>query len=334
MRIRLLPNKKVYRKQSGKIMQRTRDFDHILWIGLLSIVCAVSLNAIFLHVAGGLLSNLPGWHFAHLANKAPSPLQFRWFSYWLPNVFIERGSDTALTYLAFRTTYLCGALFFIGLIAKYIVREGAAPTVIILAFTLYFATSTQAHFQFAEEPNILVFSAFIWLLIIDANFIFLLAIYLFGALTKDTVGFLIPFYFIYSLRVKGLAYSSVTTCMLSAIFISVYFGLRNYFGTDREYLGGLWQYQENIRYFLVRPDKGIMWALASIVPMAFLALNWNKSPLIVRCFFPSAILFVIGHLLISRIEEFRTYAPLSILLWCGAYAVVSRSRSKTQCIAE
>jgi len=309
-------------------MQRIKNIDQIVWIAFLSIVCSVALNAIFMHVAGGIFSNLPGWHYAHIINKAPSPLQFRWLSYWLPNIFVERGHDTVLTYLAFRTTYLCCALFIIGLVAKAIVKKEAASTVMVLAFTVYYAASTQAHFQFSEEPNILVFATFVWLLIIDANFILILSIFIFGALTKDTVGFLIPFYFIYSMRIKGLRYALLTTCVLSIAFLSVYLGLRHYFGTDREYLGGLWQYRENIQYFLARPDKGIMWALVSILPMAFMTLKWNKVPLLVRCFFPSAILFVIGHLLISRIEEFRTYAPLSIVLWSGAYAVVTESRKR------
>lgn len=308
------------------------QINQIFWIICLSVICSIALNAIFIHVAAGILSDhLSGWHFAHMTNKAVAPLQYRWLSYWLPNIFIEAGGDPVYVYLSFRTAYLCASLIFIGLIAKAINKgNNTASTTIILAFSMFYAASTQAHFQFAEEPNILIYSAFIWLLVVDANFILIFAVFLFGSLVKDTVGFLIPFYFLYSLINKERLYSFVTTCILSLSFLVVYFGLRQYFGTDRDYLGGLWQYQENFRYFLSRPDKGIMWMVASVFPMIYLLINLGSVPLIVRCFFPSTILFIIGHLLISRIEEFRTYAPLAILLWPATLSVASRYCNSAQ----
>ncbi len=293
----------------------------ILMIVFLATVCAIGLNIVFVHVAADVLPELAVWQYVHAANLAPSPLQFRWLSYFLPEIIISSGVDVVTTHLLFRTVYLGIALFFIGLIARRLIDNDMAPIVMICAISFYYAVSTQAHFQFSEEPNIMVYSIFIWLVISNANFLFILSCFVFGALTKDTVGFLIPFYLIYRLRFNGFKYSILTTSILSSVFLAIYIGLRWYFGADREYLGGLWQYSENLRYIFDRPDKGMMWTLASILPLFFIAINWDRVPFVVKSFVPSAVLFIVGHLLISRVEEFRTYTPLAILLWSGVLAI-------------
>jgi hypothetical protein len=86
---------------------------------------------------------------------------------------------------------------------------------------------------------------------------------------------------------------------------------------DRDYLGGFWQAGKNIDFIIQLPARGIMWTLPSVLPMIFLLTNWKSTPLIIKCFIPSMLLFVTGHFLISITDEFRTYTPLGLMMWTG-----------------
>lgn len=209
-------------------------------------------------------------------------------------------------------------MFFVGMITVEMVKDRLAPSLTCLAVGLFLGASCQAHFQPSEEPNLAIFGIFIWLLLRDFSLWTMLPFFVVGILNKDTVGFLIPFIVLFRWLVQDRWKTALLEgTILSAIFIGGYLGIRAHFGTNRDYLGGFWQVKENIRFFRDQPLFGMMWMLASVFPLVWFAWRWKEVPKMVKVFVPTAILFIIGHLLISRIEEFRTYVPLTLVLWPG-----------------
>jgi hypothetical protein len=198
-----------------------------------------------------------------------------------------------------------------------------APTVVILALTLYYAASIQPHFQPSEEPNLLIFSLFIWLVFRESRIWLLAIVFAFGVINKDTVGFLVPFLFVYRFFGQKRLADALTQCsLLSVIFLLGYIGLRMYYGTDRPYLGGFWQYSRNLDYLLNAKLEAFMWSLPTVLSLVFIFNRWKAVPVVVQCFVPATVLFIVGHFLISRIDEFRTYTALALLLWPGLIAAV------------
>lgn len=86
-----------------------------------------------------------------------------------------------------------------------------------------------------------------------------------------------------------------------------------YYGMDRDYLGGVWQYRYNIANML---DLNLMfypYLLVSLLPFIFILFTWKNQPKIIKAIAFVIVPFLIGHFLISRVEEFRTYMPLALL---------------------
>lgn len=294
------------------------------WLLFLSMAAAFSCHLVFIHVAANIIHTLPDWHAANISGKAPAPLQFRWLSFYTPEFLIKTlNIGVVKAYLVIRVTCLTLSFYLAAMITRRLVSEPLAPTVVILALTLYYAASIQSHFQPSEEPNLLIFSLFIWLILRESRVWLLAIVFTFGVINKDTVGFLIPFLFVYRFLGQKKLTDALTQCsLLSVIFLLGYIGLRMYYGIDRPYLGGLWQYSRNLDTLLNARLEAFMWSLPTILSLAFIFNRWKEVPVVVRCFVPAAVLFIVGHFLISRIDEFRTYTALALLLWPGIVAAV------------
>lgn len=298
-----------------------------IYLILLCVLAAGICHMVFVHVAFGIFKDWPGWHAAHINGSAPSPLQFRWLSFFIPELLIKTGLGTASAYLLLRFVGLALGFWFSALIVRQLATQALAPALMVLALALYYAASTQSHFQPSEEPNLFFFSLFIWLVLRGSGIFWLSVVLLFGVLNKDTVGFLIPFVFLYRwLGEKKHSAAITESGILAVVFLAGYVGLRWYFGTGRPYLGGLWQLEYNVHYIFDHPASGLMWLLPSFLPMAHMLSRWRLVPMAIRCFLPPMILFVIGHLLISRVDEFRTYTPLALLMWPGILAMMDKPR--------
>lgn len=295
------------------------NIKEILWLICLSILCAFICHLIYTRIGGDLMKLFPGWHQESMTGKIAAPLQYRILSFYIPDYYAKwMQIDIASAYLAIRMASLGLSFYFSGLIVRKLTNESLAPSLIILALAIYYAASIQAHIQPAEEPNLFFFSVITWLVVRGAGIIPIVCIFILGALNKDTVGFLIPFIFLQ----RWVCQKSLTTALkdgaiLSVIFIGIYIGLRIYYGIDREYLGGVWQAGKNFNFILRMPARALMWTLPSILPMIFLLCNWKSVPTIVKCYIPTAMLFVLGHFMISITDEFRTYSPLALMMWTG-----------------
>ncbi len=82
---------------------------------------------------------------------------------------------------------------------------------------------------------------------------------------------------------------------------------------NRPYLGGLWQLGYNARLLRKDPFLGLLFTIPSLVPAAWIFVRRRALDPFFVTFLPSLGLFVAGHLLISRIDEFRTYTPLALM---------------------
>lgn len=293
-------------------------------------LAAVACHLVFAHVGNNVFSVIPEWHQMHLSNLAPAPLQYRWLSYYLPGLGATLGIPLVTAYLALRLVYLFLAFVVIANITRHWVANPLGSILCVALVALYYAASTQAHLQPSEEPNLLFFSLIIYLVIKEKNIAWLALVMVLGALYKDTIGFTIPFVFLAALCAnRSFKKAVVDSAILSLIFVSIYIGLRIYFGTEREYLGGLWQASYNMNYFLSHKLSGSFWAVPSLLPLLMILCNWYKMPVLVRCFVPSLVLFIVGHLLISRIEEFRTYTPLAALTFPVLIAFYLRTTAQS-----
>ena len=137
-----------------------------------------------------------------------------------------------------------------------------------------------------------------------------------GALTKSTIAFIVPIYFFFRIfRDKKLELSNVLyTALLSTVVMSVALSIRSYYGMERYYLGGLWQYDRNITHLRSLDLMAYTFLLIAIVPVIVVAISWRNQPALVKSVAVCTVPFASGHFLISRIEEFRTIMPLAPLL--------------------
>jgi len=294
--------------------------DNVALIGLCLLAAGIC-SLVFAYISNDILDQLPAWQAIHMAGQSAAPMQYRWLSFFVPELLSRLGMDLRDAYLLLRFAGLALGFWFTGLITRDLVRWREAPSVIVLTLAVFYVTTTRPHMQPAEEPNLFAFALFIWMVIRNWGIGWLTLVLGVGILNKDTVGFLIPFLFLYRWATRQGAWITLRdSAILSVVFIAGYAGLRWAYGVDRAYLGGLWQADYNLRFLLDRPVIGSFWLLPSLLPAALLMFRWKLVPLVVRCFLPSMLLFVLGHWLISRTDEFRTYTPLAILMWPGVLA--------------
>lgn len=276
------------------------------------LVLSALCHAVFVHVGADVIKIIPTWHNLHMTNTAPAPLQYRWLSYSIPELMRLLGINLITAYLALRFIYLALAFFFVARLTRYFLSDRLAPVLSVALLALYYAASTQAHLQPSEELNLFLFSLMIYLVITQRRLLWLSVVLVAGGLNKDTIGFLIPFVLLVGIFIRqDIRKAIYDAAVLSVLFIFVYVGLRAYFGTGRDYLGGVWQAKYNLEYFLIHPFTGSLWMIPSLLPFLLAMYQWKKMPVAVKCFMPTVALFILGHLLISRIDEFRTFSALA-----------------------
>lgn len=297
----------------------------------LAFTAASICHVVSLHVSTHVIHLLPSWHAANIDGTGPAPNQYRWASFYAPE-FLMASLNVTLTkaYLILRVFTLTVAFWFAALISQRLVPERSAAALAIMAIALYYAAATQLYFQPAEEPNLMVFAIFIWMVMRGYGIVPLAIIFTIGAINKSTVVFLIPFLFTYRWAgQKDLRTAIKETAILISIFITAYAAVRLHYGIDRPYSGGLWQIKHNLYFVLNLKLEAYMWMLPVVIPTYFIVRRWDDVPLVVKCFLPAAAMFAIGHFLISRMDEFRTYTPLALLLWPGALATLCVRKSTT-----
>jgi hypothetical protein len=254
----------------------------------------------------------PAWHHAHMTNHAAAPLQYRVLSYLIPEALRRAGVPIGVAYVVERGVFLAAAsyVFFLFCRAWLSIADGIfASTLLMFFYTL----SSFPHIQPSEEINLFAF-ALALLFIQRGQFAPLLATIAVAALNKETIGFLIPFYFLWERRKGGDSWSLYARCAaLSGALATVYVGLRIGLGANRPYMDGLWQLRHNVAVEASDPFLGLIFLLPSLGPALWIFRRRRSLDPFFVAFLPSLGLFVVAHLAISHVDEFRTYAPLALM---------------------
>jgi hypothetical protein len=258
-------------------------------------------------------AEFPAWHQAHISNQAVAPLQYRVLSYLIPELLSRTGLPIGVSYILERGLFHVAAGYVFFLFCR--TWLGTIDTLFATTLLMFFCTlSAFPHIQPSEEINLFAFALGL-LFIRRDRFWLLLATVAVAAFNKETIGFLIPFYFLWERRRSGASGALLArTAALLGVLAVAYVGIRIHFGVNRPYLGGLWQLRHNLTIVVTDPFLGLVFLLPSLGPAAWIFLRRRGAldPFFVA-FLPSLCLFVAGHVAISRVEEFRTYGPLALM---------------------
>lgn len=289
-----------------------------LVIGIaLSVLLSFLSMVEYAKVAGGIFSGWDVWHYVNMTGQAPSPLQQRVLSFLIPEALHQGlGLSILNAYLLQRFVFLAiagGAMFMLA--ARFVSTEKSLTALIL--FFMFYNLSSLAHIQPAEEINIFIF-ALCFLLIDSKRFELLLLTAAVGAAVKITIIFIAPIYFIFCLLTRRpLVRTLLETSVLAGVIIAIAVGIAQHYPEPRDYLGGFWQYTYNNQQLANLQPQNLPFILVSLIPMACIFCSWRKQPAIIQAAALVCPLFVIGHYLISRVEEFRTFMPLAVALFIG-----------------
>lgn len=289
-----------------------------LAIGIaLSILLSFISMIEYAKVAGGIFAGWDVWHYVNMTGQAPSPLQQRVLSFLIPEALHQGlGLSILNSYLLERFAFLTlagGAMFILA--ARFVSTEKSLTALIL--FFMFYNLSSLAHIQPAEEINIFIF-ALCFLLIDSKRFGMLLLTAAIGATAKITIIFIVPIYFIFCLLTRRpLARTLLETSVLAGVIIAITAGIALHYPEPRDYLGGFWQYSYNTQQIFNLAPQNLPFIFVSLVPMICIFYSWQKQPVIIQATALVCPLFVIGHYLISRVEEFRTFMPLAVALLIG-----------------
>ena len=254
----------------------------------------------------------PAWHRAHMANQAAAPLQYRVLSYLIPEALHRLGVPIAVAYIAERGVFLVAAgVVFFRFCRIWMGTVDAVSSLTLLMF--FYTLSAFPHIQPSEEINLFAFALGL-LAIRTRRFGLLFTTVTVAALNKETIGFLIPLYLLWEWRTKGpSAPLWLRAGLLSSALALVYVGIRLLLGVDRPYLAGLWQARHNLALLGENPFLGLIFLIPSLGPAIWILRRRRRIDPFFVAFLPSLFLFVAGHFAISRVDEFRTYAPLALV---------------------
>jgi len=88
------------------------------------------------------------------------------------------------------------------------------------------------------------------------------------------------------------------------------------------------------RWFMqLNPVNGAMWVIPSLLPLTIAACRWKTTPPAVKLFCPTLILFCAGRLLISKVDEFRTYSVLGLITFPYMLALLLAPRREDGAIS-
>lgn len=304
-------------QEHTRIIPETVSPNHILIGMALSVFLSFLSMVEYTKVAHGIFSAWDSWHYANMAGLAPSPLQQRVLSFLIPEA-LHQGTGLSIlhAYLLERFVFLslAGAAMFI-LALRFVSIERSLTAIII--FFLFYNLSALPHIQPAEEINIFIFSVS-YILIDSRRFGLLLLTAAIGAAAKTTIIFIAPIYFIFSILTRrGLMRTILETSILTGVIGAIAIGIAYHYSGPRDYLGGFWQYAYNTKQLTKLVPQNFPFIFISLVPMGCIIISWKKQPVIIQSTALVCPLFVIGHYLISRVEEFRTFMPLAVTLFIG-----------------
>jgi hypothetical protein len=266
----------------------------------------------------------PKWHLEHMTNIAVAPLQYRVLSFLVPEAIHRFGVPIAAAYVLERGVFLAAA----GVVFHRFCRRWLGVVDTLFATTalfFYYTLSAFPHIQPSEEPNLFFFALGL-LFIHERRFVPLLFTLVLGTFDKETVAFLIPLYVAWEAHEAGLSRGlALRTALLGCGVAVVYVGIRLALGTHRLYLGGLWQFGRNLAFIPTDPLLGLVWVLPSLAPAAWIVLRRQRIDPFFVAFLPSLALFTLGHFAISRVDEFRTYAPLALVTFPACIVLLRAS---------
>ncbi len=260
-----------------------------------------------------MLDAFDSWHASIMRIEQAAPIQYRVISYWIPELITRAlGIEPWLAYLfeRFFFLYLVAVLFY-GFSRRWL--SSAESVLTLLAFFYLYNLSVYAHFQPAEEINLLVFLLG-FMAIERRKFGWLLLVMALGTLNKQTVVFLIPIHAAYeAIRAKEFTLSlAARSLILAFTFFALRFAVRFAIGERPPYTD-LWQIEYNLRYLESLDPRGLYFLLPSLIPMGLILASWRVQPILMRALTPTIVLFVISHFLIARLLEFRLFMPLAFV---------------------
>lgn len=282
----------------------------------LCVVAAYLCTLVYSHSLIPTGNDWVSWHRAHLEGYAPAPLQYRWLSFMAAELISRTGIQVPDSYIVERFIFTAISLYYFGR-AACIANGNHGYKLFgfyVMSLALYYSSATLSVMQPSEEINLAFFSVGFFMLMRRVDPLWWPLFIALGALNKDTIGFFIPFIFMYELMSGRCTIKLYVSCALTSIaFISVYLFLRELYGSERAYLGGLWQLGTNMDYLVKHPFDSIGFIIPSVFPLILALILWKKTPIYMKAYIPTIALFTVGHLLISMIQEFRTYSALAVV---------------------
>ena len=296
----------------------------ILLLIVLSVFASYISLMEYIKVSKDIIHLWGPWHLSQVRGESAAPLQYRILSFMLPDILINIfGIKAEIVYLTERFIFLFLTSIYMYLLSiKWLSKESGVISVAL--FFYMYNLSCFPHFQPSEEINIFLFLiAFYY---IDSKLPYLLVVVFIASLNKSTIIFYLPIYFIYKLIINS-NYQSIkenikTTALLGLVIISTLFIIRSHYGSNNGYLGGLWQFTHNINLLLLPSPFGYNFIFISILPMILVYFSWEKQPPLIKAISIVGVPFIVGHFAISRIDEFRTYMVLAILLIPGSIIAI------------
>ena len=257
------------------------------------------------------------WHNTIAAGDIGDSNQFRLMSFWLAEFFHKSlNLQIFIAYITIRFlfTFFTLALFHLFL-RKWFSHERAFLSVTILS-----AIIPVTYLPFLQEADpLLIFFFLVGLWLIREKKLlplaFLIAVATFA---KETIVFLIPFYFIYNWQKKNWLKVILESVLFGAIWLGMFYITRNIFFDGQN--SALWQLPHNIATFgralsynplinlhlLFLPLFGVFWVLPF--------LHLKEKPYLFRRAAPYIILFIVLHFLFGWPQETRIMMPLAFLV--------------------
>ena len=263
------------------------------------------------------ISSWRTWHEQLMAGELSGSNQFRLLAFWLPQLFsvaFEQGIVVSYLMVRFFFTFITFCLFHLFLL-KWFDHKKAFLSVVLLAAIIPF--TYLPFFQEADVIHLFFFLIGLWLIREKKN-LFLPFLIFIATFNKETIVFLIPFYFLFKWQKHKLLKITFECLIFSLIWYIAFVITRNAFYTGQN--SEIWQLPHNIAvfkyYFIINPFIhykifwiplfGIFWLLS------FLGLKEKPKFLQVGAYY--IIIFMILHFLFGWPEETRIILPLAFII--------------------
>lgn len=257
------------------------------------------------------------WHNAIAAGDIVDSNQFRLMSFWLADFFHQSFNlQIFLAYLTIRFLFTFFTLFlFHFFLLKWFNHERA-----FLSVTFFAAITPVTYLPFIQEADplhIFFFLVGLWF-IREKKLLLLTLLIAVATFAKETIVFLIPFYFIYNWQKKDRLKIIWESVLLGVVWMIMFYITRTAFYDGQN--SALWQLPHNIAtlgralsynplinlHILFLPLFGVFWVLPF--------LHLKEKPYFFRRAAPYIILFIVLHFIFGWPEESRIIMPLAFLV--------------------